>query len=614
MRSCIAVLVLVVCAHAARAQTPPPPPPPPIKPAQKIPVQLTWSQKIPMRDGVKLSATIYRDPKQTKRVPAIVMLTPYIETHAAKQGVHFAQNGYVFVGVDLRGRGNSDGVFVPGQVEAKDGYDVIEWAAKQPWCDGQVATWGGSWLGFTQWSIAKEFPPHLKAIAPTASVHPGVDYPQPHGIFMSYMLRWLTYVHGRAGNDGLFGSPAFWINNEYQQLSSGRSFQQLDELSGIKDTVFRTWAAHPREDAFWQAITPRPEHYAKLRIPVLTITGHYDDDQLGALTYYDRHMAHGAKDVTARHWLVMGPWDHSGTRRPKPVVGGETFGPGVVMSMEELHTAWYDHVLKGGPRPEFLKERVTLFIAGRNTWIYASDLKQIESAPLELALDAAGATPGDVTRTGRMIAQAPAAPATVALTSDPKYLPPHETLLQKVASEEPRPFVIDQESAYRDLRSKVVLHSAPFTAETVLAGRPRLRLQVAVDQPDADLWIELYEILADGRSVRLAESSIRLRYRNGGVTGTPMTPGKPERVDVPPLNFFARSIAKGSRLRLVIDAGPQFGWQRNSHTGGDLASEPASKGRVAKVSIMTGPGTGSALELPRPEPALLKAKEAAPNR
>ncbi|HEX2685774.1 MAG TPA: CocE/NonD family hydrolase [Kofleriaceae bacterium] len=144
--------------------------------SKQIPVQITWDEKIAMRDGVKLSATIYRDPTQTKPLPVILTMTPYIASHTAKQGMYFAQNGYVFIAVDLRGRGNSEGRFLPGQVEAKDGYDAIEWAAKRPWCNGQVATWGGSWLGFTQWSIAKEFPPHLKAMAPTAAVYPGVDY------------------------------------------------------------------------------------------------------------------------------------------------------------------------------------------------------------------------------------------------------------------------------------------------------------------------------------------------------------------------------------------------------------------------------------------------------
>jgi putative CocE/NonD family hydrolase len=493
-------------------------------------------------------------------------------------------------------------------VEAKDGYDTIEWLARQPWCDGQVATWGGSWRGFAQWSIAKEFPPHLKAMAPTASVYPGVDYPQPNGIFMSYTLQWLTYVHGRALNSGVFGASDLWINAEWQQVTTGRSFQELEDLTGAKGTVFRTWLAHPREDAFWQATTPRTEDYARIRIPILTITGHHDGDQLGALTYYERHMAHGAREATARHWLVIGPWDHGGTRHPADELGGVSFGPGAVMSMEAFHKAWYDHVLKGAPAPDFLKDRVACFVAGRNAWIYASDLHQIEGAPMKLDLDLTGAVTGDVTRGGRLVPQAPSAPATVILTSDPAFLPPREDL----DAENPH-FLKDQHGAYTDLRSQIVWHSAPFPAETVLAGRPRLQLLVASDQPDADLWIDLSEVLPDGSAIALSHSAIRLRYRKGGVEATAMVPGKPERVAVPALSFFARSIAKGSRLRLIVDAGPHFGWQRNSHTGGDLASEPAAKGRVAKITVMTGPDSGSTLELPRPDDAILPRK-AEPSR
>jgi putative CocE/NonD family hydrolase len=315
-------------------------------------------------------------------------------------------------------------------------------------------------------------------------------------------------------------------------------------------------------------------------------------------------MAYGPKDVTAKHWLVIGPWDHGGTRRPKEQVGGLSFGPSVVMSMEELHKVWYDHVLKGGPVPELLKDRVVWFVAGRNTWYSASELKQIEGAPMKVELDVTGAMAGDVTRSGRLLAQAPTAPATLALTSDPKYLPSRE----EVELDNPD-WVRDQHSEYQTGPGKVVLHSAPFTAEMVLAGRPRLSLQVACDQPDADLFVQLYEVLPDGSAVYLAESSMRLRYRKGGTETVPMMPGKPERLSLPPMRFFARSIAKGSRLRLIIDAGPRLGTERNTHTGGDLASEPIAKGRIANITIMTGPDSGSVLEIPRPDDALLQRKD-----
>lgn len=594
VRYLAACVCVWLAAGAARAQAPAP------DPSSRLPVQIAWDQKIAMRDGVRLSATIYRDPAQAGRLPAIVALTPYIAERTATQGLYFARHGYVFVAVDLRGRGNSEGAFVPGQVEARDGHDTIEWVARQPWCNGQIATWGGSWLGFTQWAIAKEFPPHLAAMAPTAPVHPGVDYPQPRGIFMSYMLRWLSYVDGRTLNGGLFDKDDLWRNTEWQQIEGGRAFQDLEDILGIRNTVFRTWLAHPQEDAFWQAITPRPEHYAKLRIPILTITGHYDGDQLGSLTYYERHMAHGTREATARHWLVIGPWDHGGTRRPRAELGGVSFGPGVVMSMEDLHKAWYDHVLKGGPVPAFLKDRVACFIAGRNTWVYASDLRQIEGAPVKLELDATGAAPGDVTRGGRLVAQPPAATASATLISDPRYLPPRDEL----EADDPQ-FLKDQHAAYAARPSQILWHSAPFPAETVLAGRPRLQLELATDQPDADLFATLYEVLASGEAIALAHTSVRLRYRNAGATAAPMVPGKPEHVAFPAFSFFAREIARGSRLRLIVDAGPEFGWQRNTHTGRDLASEPLSRARTARITIMTGPDSGSSLSLPRPDEAIV---------
>jgi len=148
--------------------------------------------------------------------------------------------------------------------------------------------------------------------------------------------------------------------------------------------------------------------------------------------------------------------------------------------------------------------------------------------------------------------------------------------------------------------------SEPFSAETVLSGRSRLRLNITSDQPDADVFADLYEALPDGSVIFLAHTQLRLRYRGGGVDGIPLTPGKSERIELPPFNFFARAIGKGSRIRLVIDNGPQFGWQRNSHTGGNLATEPASAGRVGKLTIATGPDSGSVLELSRPDPAVVK--------
>ncbi len=107
-------------------------------------VDFTWGAQIPLRDGAKLGATIYRPKGTDSRTPVIFTLTPYVADTYHERATYFARNGYAFALVDCRGRGNSTGKFEPFANEARDGHDVVEWLAKQPWSNGKVAMWGGS--------------------------------------------------------------------------------------------------------------------------------------------------------------------------------------------------------------------------------------------------------------------------------------------------------------------------------------------------------------------------------------------------------------------------------------------------------------------------------------
>ena len=179
-------------------------------------VDFIWGVKIPMRDGIHLNATIYK-PKSDQPVPAIFTLTPYIADSYHPRAAYFAQHGYVFALVDCRGRGNSEGIFEPFIQDSNDGHDVVEWLAEQPWCDGQVTMWGGSYAGFNQWMTLKEFPAHLKTIVPAAAAHAGVDFPFFKNIFYSYDLQWLTLTSGLTGNMTLFQQHPrqLWRRNRY---------------------------------------------------------------------------------------------------------------------------------------------------------------------------------------------------------------------------------------------------------------------------------------------------------------------------------------------------------------------------------------------------------------
>ena len=126
---------------------------------------------IKMRDGVTLRADVYR-PEDNKKHPAILSRTPYNKTLAGRGDylslVEAAFTGYAVVVQDVRGRFASEGEY-PSRTDGLDGYDTVEWIAAEPWCDGNVGMWGGSAVAATQYTVAFENPPHLKAIAPAIS-------------------------------------------------------------------------------------------------------------------------------------------------------------------------------------------------------------------------------------------------------------------------------------------------------------------------------------------------------------------------------------------------------------------------------------------------------------
>src|SRR5438309_5977446 len=338
---------------------------------------LIWGVKVPMRDGVKLNATVFKPKNQTAPLPVIFAVTPYISDTYQDRAVYFAKNGYVFALVDVRGRGNSEGKFEPFVNEGRDGHDVVEWFARQSWSNGKVTMWGGSYAGFDQWTTLKEAPAHLVTIVPAAAAYAGVDFPFSRNIFSSYIIQWLSYTSGVTPNVKLFGESSFWIDKFHQLYVEHRPYKELDKVVGNTSTHFQTWLQHPAPDAYWQAMVPSPDQYRRMNVPILTITGHYDGDQKGAMQYYQEHMKYGSEEARDRHYLIIGPWDHAGTRTPNRDVGGLKFGEASMLDLNKLHKEWYDWTMKGSPKPEFLKRRVAYYAVGAEQWKYADSLETI---------------------------------------------------------------------------------------------------------------------------------------------------------------------------------------------------------------------------------------------
>jgi uncharacterized protein len=547
--------------------------------------------KIPLRDGTVLAGTLYRPAGRTGPLPTVLAMTPYISDGYYHYAVPIARRGYAVLVVDVRGRGSSEGTFDPFRQEAKDGFDTVEWIAKQPWCNGQVAMMGGSYGGFNQWTIAKEFPPHLVTITPTAASYAGIDFPAIGGIGERYQMRWISLTSGRTGNPNLFGDQAYWLGRFEEHFRSGVAYASLDSLLGFPSPIFQTWASHPDFDDYWRAMAPSPEDLARLTIPVFTRTGIYDADQVGALEHYRRHMQYGTAAARAVHYLMIGPWDHAGTRNPRQRVGGVDFGEGSIVDMSSLEADWFDWIVKGGKRPARLEKRVTYFVTGVNEWRYADDFDELGRNPVRYYLTSNGNDAATVFRSGTLVDHEPAPSAGDQWRYDPTDL--------TAASDRPdSDDLVDQSDALALNGRGGIYHTAPFERATEITGTPRAEIWLTMDVPDTDLQVSLFEITAEGRSIRLTDLRIRARYREGRDHQALVTPGEPTLFRFDRFRFVSREMVKGSRIRVVVQSPSSIELETNFNAGGVAARATRRDARTAHVRLLHQPGHWSSILLP----------------
>jgi putative CocE/NonD family hydrolase len=546
-----------------------------------------------MRDGTLLRGNLYLPAGDPAPAPCIVTMTPYGADAHHERARYFAENGLNYLVVDVRGRGNSDGVFRPLIQEADDGYDIVQWAAELPECDGQVAMKGGSYSGYCQWATASRKPPALRTIVPIASPYIGVDFPMRRNIFAPYILRWLAYVEAKTPQAQLFADEGFWSRLFYDWHVSGRPFAELDRMLGREHPLFQEWLQHPEPDDYWDAHNPTHDQYAAIDVPVLTITGHYDDDQLGALEHHRRHLEAGGKD----HFVLIGPWDHAGTGAPPEQTGGLVLGEASRIDIQRLHLDWYRWTMLGGERPELLERPITYYVMGAERWQHTDAFGGISEASLVLHLDSDGTansldTPG-------VLGERPGEGPPDCFEHDTGLLDgpaAQAELLADGAS------LFDQ-SLHAALDGQLLVYqTAPFESEIVIAGRFALSAWIAIDSPDADFYVTISEVQHDGSVLRLSTDLMRARYRTDARRPYLVTTREPLHYDFDQFTFVARTIAAGSRLRLTIAPGGHvvdatFA-ERNFGGGGSVAAEAAAVGGPVTVNLYHDAAHPSMLHVP----------------
>ena len=335
-------------------------------------IKVMWDQRVPMRDGVELSADIFL-PKDEGRYPTLLMRNPYTKS-TRRAGIpydfisYFAERGYALVGQDVRGRGDSDGEFGYYHADVEDGYDSVEWAASQPWSNGKVCMFGLSYLGTVQWLAAKVRPPHLVCLASTAAAGDFMDeIGYGGGVFHAMgNLGWVNSVSGRTWQDlalvdleerGLF---------DWEDVLWHRPLTTMDEVFGRKMKIYQDYLEHPTMDDYWKQIRLQPDDFRNIELPVLHITGWFDGDQPGAMHYWRGMQQYStARD---KQYIVIGPWDHVGTFfGGPPFIGEMQFGPESMIDRLGLHLEFFDHYLKGTSQ-HYDQPKARLYITGINEW------------------------------------------------------------------------------------------------------------------------------------------------------------------------------------------------------------------------------------------------------
>jgi putative CocE/NonD family hydrolase len=549
--------------------------------------------KIPMRDGIKLNAFMYKDQINNEKLPAIVSLSPYPSGAEATRGNVFATNGYIYVYVDTRGRRDSEGDFMPYEDDARDFYDIIDWVSKQAWCNGQVATSGGSYLGFDQWqAIRKKYKhPALKAINPMVSVGFGVDFPRSANMFYAYILQWATYVTGKELNQSLFSDNKFWDTKFYEHYKNRLPFSKLDSVVGMPNAYFQKWVSHPDYDHYWQGIMPSEEDYKSIDIPIFSITGYYDADQIGAMYYYDQHQKYGTEKAKNKHQLLIGPYNHSSAQwQPGNIQNGIPLEKEAQIPIYKYVIWWFDWVLKGKQQPAFIKDKITYFETGNHSWKGISSFKKLTTDSLELFL-----TPDIVSNNKRKDLRSLSWNKPVNNTSLKFSHDIAMALDSAYLFASPLPF---DDSIYMTSAYNLVFESSPLTQDIVLSDKIITRIFATLNVPDADFEINLQEVAPDGKDQNVATGSIRVRYRNGGEKPQLAKPGEVVQLNFDGIYIYIKKITKGSKLRLVFQSINNPWLEKNYGFGGEVSKESSTALRIIEANILMGKTYPSKVVLP----------------
>ncbi len=511
-------------------------------------MKIDFDQRVKMRDGVELSADVYR-PDAPGRFPVILSRTPYNKPGAFANAKIFVPHGYVFVAMDVRGRGDSDGKFVPYRNDGIDGYDAIEWAAQQPWSTGKVGTIGGSYNGRIQWLTALTQPPHLVTmIAMVTPSDPFVEFPTGVPLPMDISFYHFTAGHLTQNMDAVDWAKLQWHLPLYD----------MDEAAGRPVPYWKEEIDHPQLDAYWEPLRYQNK-YDRVKVPVLHISGWYDDEQVGTPLNFIGMTAKAQPDqIRTTQKLLMGPWPHAINSKSK--LGDVDFGPTAMIDLSGYWVRWFDYWLKGNDNGIMKDPPVRVFVMGANYWTNENEWPLARTEYVKYYLHSAGhanSSYGD----GKLSTAQPGKEQADAYKYDPASPAPFIT--------EPSFAQIGGPDDYRAIERRddvLVYTSDAMTEDTQVCGPVHAELRAASSARDTDFMAKLIDVWPDGFAQRLTDGMVRARFRNGMERQELIEPGKVYAYKIDLWNT-CQMFLKGHRIRLEVSSSAFPKYDRNLNTG-----------------------------------------------
>ncbi len=562
---------------------------------------------IPMRDGCVLRGDLYR-PDGPEKLPVLLNRTPYDKSLPLISGltldaIRAAQRGYNVVFVDCRGCFASEGTFNCFTDEARDGYDTVEYVARQPWADGKVGMFGASYMGVTQWLAATQNPPSLKAIAPSITAsdyHDGWTY-QGGAFALFFNVSWTMLTIGLSRMTRERETNPEAARELSTVMSSIDTMRDLMDFQPLKEfPLFRTgapyfadWLEHPYYDDYWRKLNIE-EYHAKIDVPALNFGGWYDIFQGGTIRNYVGMKARGSTE-TARHpRLMMGPWFHS---LPLPSMVGQVdmgFRAGAVSSdVDGLQLEFFDHWLKGKSNGAADAAAVKVFVMGLNQWREEKEWPLPGTEWRRYFLHSRGRA-NSVYGDGALSTETPGAEPDDSYLYNP--LNPVQTMGGGMCCyHNAVPGGAFDQAAVEHRGDVLVYSTEPLAEDVEVTGPIKLTLYASSSAPDTDFTAKLVDVGSGGVAYNLTDGIIRARVRESPSSPSLITPGKVYEYNI---DMWSTSnlFKAGHRIRLEVSSSNFPRFDRNPNTGHDLFSDAET--RPALQTVMHERNFASHLTLP----------------